>query len=118
MQVGGLPLRRIPVHVAVHGSPLVLQRERVLVRGLQPARPQLPQGLQLAFGRLPRGQQVVKQVYVHNTGERPNQKPPAVQFPPPCCVFVLLPCELAEKASITERQHAVCRWWRSVPSCH
>lgn len=32
LQIGDLPVQRVPVHVAVVGSPLVLQKERVLVQ--------------------------------------------------------------------------------------
>jgi hypothetical protein len=35
LQVGDLPVRRIPLRFAVVGSPLVLSKERVLLQGLQ-----------------------------------------------------------------------------------
>ncbi len=66
MQVGQLPCRRIPVHVAVMGSPLVAQAERSLPRGLQRTGQQQP--LALRFGTLLPNATASQQLHVRNTG--------------------------------------------------
>ncbi len=50
--MGDLPLRRIPVRVSVEGTPLLVQRERVLLPGLYP---EGKAATRLRFGSLPAG---------------------------------------------------------------
>lgn len=65
-QVGPLPDKQIPVRVGVAGTPLAVQRERVLVSGLK-ARGELWR-TRMDFGALPLGVQLSKTFYVFNTG--------------------------------------------------
>ncbi|KAJ9523120.1 hypothetical protein QJQ45_023889 [Haematococcus lacustris] len=66
VQVGSLPVRNFPVRIGVTGTPLVVQKERVLTRGLQQRSAQWH--TDLAFGQLPAGVQLTKTFYVFNTG--------------------------------------------------
>ncbi|GFH06117.1 uncharacterized protein HaLaN_00694, partial [Haematococcus lacustris] len=66
VQVGSLPVRDFPVRIGVTGTPLVVQKERVLTRGLQQRSAQWH--TDLAFGQLPAGVQLTKTFYVFNTG--------------------------------------------------
>eukprot|EP00198_Chlamydomonas_reinhardtii_P001982 XP_001691318.1 flagellar associated protein [Chlamydomonas reinhardtii] len=64
VKVGDLPARDIPVLVGVSGTPLVVQRERVLVRGLR-AR---SWRTDLEWGQVPQGVEQTRTFYVFNTG--------------------------------------------------
>lgn len=63
-QVGDLAAKEIPVLVGVAGTPLVVQPERVLVRGLRERQWRTA----LDWGQLPRGVEASKSLYVFNTG--------------------------------------------------
>ncbi|GLC49027.1 hypothetical protein PLESTB_000174500 [Pleodorina starrii] len=65
VKVGDQPTRDIPVLVGVAGTPLAVQRERVLVRGL---RDRAAWRTSLAWGQVPLGVQQSKTFYVFNTG--------------------------------------------------
>ncbi|KXZ45748.1 hypothetical protein GPECTOR_51g734 [Gonium pectorale] len=64
VKVGDLASRDIPVLVGVAGSPLVVQRERVLVRGLGGRTWRTA----LEWGAVPRGTEQQRTFYVFNTG--------------------------------------------------
>ncbi|EFJ49783.1 hypothetical protein VOLCADRAFT_104231 [Volvox carteri f. nagariensis] len=65
VKVGDLATRDIPVLVGVAGTPLVVQRERVLVRGL---RDKATWRTSLAWGHVPLGVQQSRTFHVFNTG--------------------------------------------------
>lgn len=58
-------MRDIPVRISVVGSPLVIQKERVLVKCL--SRPQ-QEGIDLDFGQIQAGVPLEQCFYVFNTG--------------------------------------------------
>ncbi|GFR52101.1 hypothetical protein Agub_g14614 [Astrephomene gubernaculifera] len=64
VKVGDLPPRDIPVLVGVTGTPLVVQRERVLVKGLR----ERSWRASLEWGQVPRGVEQQRTFYVFNTG--------------------------------------------------
>jgi len=64
VKVGELPCRDVPVRVGVAGTPLVVQKERVLVKGLRGRTWRTG----LEFGQTPAGVQLQKTFYVFNTG--------------------------------------------------
>ncbi len=64
--MGDLPVRQVPVRVQVVGSPLLLQKERVLLPGLRNRIQQ--QSMRLAFGQLPAGVELERQFWVFNAG--------------------------------------------------
>ncbi|GIM02972.1 hypothetical protein Vretimale_7763, partial [Volvox reticuliferus] len=65
VKVGDLPTRDIPVLVGVAGTPLVVQRERVLVRGL---RDKATWRTALSWGHVPLGVEQSRTFHVFNTG--------------------------------------------------
>jgi hypothetical protein len=80
--VGDLPLTRIPVRVGVVGTPLLVQRERVLLPGLHPdgkASTSLP------FGVLPAGAPQQRTFWVGTSWQR--WRLPACSMPPPACLL-------------------------------
>ncbi len=65
LQVGELPSKDIPVRVGVAGTPLVVQKERVLVKGLRGRAWRTG----IEFGQLPLGVDLERTFYVFNTGD-------------------------------------------------
>jgi hypothetical protein len=63
-QVGDLPSKDVPVRVGVAGTPLVVQKERVLTKGLRGK--MWRTGIE--YGELPVGVPLEKTFYVFNTG--------------------------------------------------
>jgi hypothetical protein len=59
-----MPATNIPVRVGVVGTPLLVQRERVLTKGLRARQWRTS----LEFGQVPTGVQLQKTFYVFNTG--------------------------------------------------
>lgn len=66
LQVGDLPPKDVPVLVSVAGTPLVVQRERTLVKGLKKRHEQYSTAL--PFGHVPLGVLESRTFYVFNTG--------------------------------------------------
>ncbi|KAG2495146.1 hypothetical protein HYH03_006754 [Edaphochlamys debaryana] len=64
VKVGDLPARQVPVLVGVSGTPLVVQRERVLTRGLRDR----SWRTSLEWGQVPLGVEQQRTFYVFNTG--------------------------------------------------
>ncbi len=66
MQVGDLQEKRVPVRIGVSGTPLVVQKERVLRAGLHDRTSQWHTSLN--WGELPATVPLQKTFYVFNTG--------------------------------------------------
>ncbi|MEW5301041.1 MAG: hypothetical protein WDW36_003924 [Sanguina aurantia] len=64
IRVGDLPAKNIPVRVGVAGTPLVVQRERTLTKGLR----ERSWRTHIEYGQLPQGTAVERPFYVFNTG--------------------------------------------------